>query len=48
MDICKKCDRRGRCFFEKNGLVCKKLMEVMEKEHKGLTGRKEEGNRWKS
>jgi hypothetical protein len=26
-NLCKKCEKKGKCFFEKNYLVCKKLVE---------------------
>lgn len=28
---CKNCDKKGKCFFEKNNLVCKKILEFERK-----------------
>lgn len=32
INLCKKCDKTGKCFFEKNDLVCKKLLEYIKKQ----------------
>ena len=31
LNICKNCDRKGKCFFERHNLVCKKLLEILKK-----------------
>ncbi|GEM_PF-2775423 len=27
-NICQSCERQGKCFFERNNLVCKKIVEA--------------------
>lgn len=28
-NVCKNCDKKDKCFFEKNNLVCKKLFKYI-------------------
>jgi len=30
-NICKKCEKKEKCFFQKNDLVCKKLLNYINK-----------------
>jgi len=34
-NICVKCNRKGKCFFQANDLVCKKLLEKIRNKNKG-------------
>ena len=31
-NVCKNCEKSGKCFFEKNDLVCKKLLKEVKKQ----------------
>ena len=43
INLCKTCEKKGKCFFEKNDLVCKKLLEYIK--NKGVKNEVIQGNK---